>query len=306
MSWQPGATPEIAEPVSCDVVESVIVPRARDLGGFEVRRVLPAAQRRMVGPFIFLDQIGPVVFPAGQGLDVRPHPHIGLATVTYLLGGAIVHRDSLGSVQAITPGAVNWMTAGRGIVHSERSAAESRKAPGALSGFQLWVALPEPAEEVAPAFVHHPAAALPKLDGEGRTVRVLAGSLFGRTSPVEAFSDLFLADVSLAAGAALPLDPQHEERAAYLVQGTVEIAGEPFEAGRLLVFARGRDLTLAAPGAARLLLLGGEPMDGPRHVWWNFVSSRKERIEQAKEDWKNQRFGSVPGETERIPLPDTL
>ena len=291
-------------PAAAAIVRHEIVPRTRDLGGFEVRRVLPAAERRMVGPFVFFDQMGPVEFMAGRGIDVRPHPHIGLATVTYLFAGSIVHRDSLGSAQSIAPGDVNWMTAGRGIVHSERSDAELRKRPQTLSGIQIWVALPERDEEIAPDFTHYPAASLPLIEGEGKSVRVVAGALLGKTSPVKTRSALFYAAATLAAGASLPLDAVHEERAAYLLHGGVEIDGNLYAPGRLLVFAPGQALTLRAREAARVLLFGGEPLDGPRHLWWNFVSSRKERIEQAKEDWKTSRFGQVPGETEFIPLPD--
>jgi redox-sensitive bicupin YhaK (pirin superfamily) len=287
------------------LVQHEILPRARDLGdGFTVQRVLPAAQRRMVGPFVFFDQFGPVEFAAGRGIDVRPHPHIGLATVTYLFAGEIVHRDSLGFVQPIAPGDVNWMTAGRGIVHSERSDAELRKRPQRLQGIQIWVALPERHEETAPAFAHYPAATLPLVEGEGKSVRVVAGTLFGQRSPVETLSELFYAAATLAPGASLLLGAEHAERAAYLLDGAIEIDGRPFAPGRLLVFASGRPLAIRATAASRLLLLGGEPLDGLRHLWWNFVSSRQDRIEQAKEDWKQGRFAVVPGETEFIPLPD--
>jgi redox-sensitive bicupin YhaK (pirin superfamily) len=287
------------------LIQHEILPRTRDLGdGFAVRRVLPAAERRMVGPFVFFDQFGPVELPAGRGLDVRPHPHIGLATVTYLFEGGIVHRDSLGFVQPIAPGDVNWMTAGRGIVHSERTDSESRRQPQRLQGIQIWVALPQRHEETAPAFVHYPAATLPLIESEGKSVRVVAGALFGRRSPVQTLSDLFYAAATLTPGAGLQLDADHAERAVYLLDGMVEIDGRAFAPGRLLVFAPGRALTLRANTSARLLLFGGEPLDGPRHIWWNFVSSRPERIEQAKEDWKRGRFAAVPGETEFIPLPD--
>jgi hypothetical protein len=289
-------------------VTQQILPRPRDLGGFEVRRVLPAVERRMVGPFIFFDQIGPAELAAGRGVDVRPHPHIGLATVTYLFAGSLVHRDSLGCVQTIEPGDVNWMTAGRGIVHSERSDAERCRRPQSLSGIQIWVALPQRHEEAAPDFTHYPAPDLPQIEGEGKTLRVVAGALFGRTSPVRTLSELFYADATLTPGSALPLDSDLGERAAYPLDGTIEIDGETFAPGRLLVFATGRPLTLRAPADAkapvRLLLLGGAPLDGPRHIWWNFVSSRPDRIEQAKNDWKQGRFSPVPGETEFIPLPD--
>ncbi len=305
MSWLPSEPPRAAPDPADPGVETVIVPRTRDLGGFEVRRVLPSAQRRMVGPFVFLDQMGPSAFAAGQGIDVRPHPHIGLATVTYLLDGLIVHRDSLGSVQPIAPGDVNWMTAGRGIVHSERSDAERRKGPQSLYGLQFWVALPARDEETAPSFFHHAAAGLPSADGAGARLRVVAGSAFGMTSPVRTFSELFLVEAQLAAGARLALAPEHEERAAYLLSGTIAIDGTRWEAGQLLVFAPGREIVFEAESDARLALLGGEPMDGPRHIWWNFVSSRPERIEQAKEDWRRDRFGApVAGDDEFIPLPE--
>jgi redox-sensitive bicupin YhaK (pirin superfamily) len=281
----------------------VLVPRERDLGGFSVRRALPAQERRAIGPFVFLDQMGPAELPAGRGIDVRPHPHIGLATVTYLFDGAIVHRDGLGSVQTIRPGDVNWMTAGSGIVHSERSDPELRKRPQRLFGAQAWVALPAEREEMAPAFAHHPARSLPTVEAHGATLRIVAGGLFGVRSPVEIASELFLADAALEPGASLSLGAEYEERGLHLVRGSIEIAGETFETGVLLALASGRSVAIRAPRGARLLLLGGARLDGPRHLWWNFVSSRPERIEQAKEDWREGRFGAVPGETEFIPLP---
>lgn len=304
MRRQTAEEPEVRTPPACKALEAVIVPRARDLGGFEVRRVLPSGQRQMVGPFIFFDQMGPAEFLPGRGIDVRPHPHIGLATVTYLFAGTIVHRDSLGVVQSIEPGDVNWMTAGRGIVHSERSNAELRKRRQELYGIQIWVALPKAYEETDPDFAHYAAATLPLIEGEGKSVRVVAGSLFGKTSPVKTFSSLFYADAALQAGASFALGAAHEERAIYLVGGTVEIGGQLFEAGRLLVFSSGDEIVVKAKTAARILLLGGEPTDGPRHIWWNFVSSSRERIEQAKADWKAQRFPVVPGDAEFIPLPE--
>ena len=304
MSWQTAEEPEGRTPPACQALEAVIVPRPRDLGGFEVRRVLPSGQRQMVGPFIFFDQMGPAEFLPGRGIDVRPHPHIGLATVTYLFAGTIVHRDSLGVVQSITPGDVNWMTAGRGIVHSERSDPEWKKRGHKLYGIQIWVALPKAHEETEPDFAHSAAASLPLIEGEGKSVRIVAGSLFGKTSSVQTFSNLFYADAVLQSGAALALGAKHEERAIYLVEGTVEIGGQLFEAGRLLVFSSGDEIAVKAESAARILLLGGEPMDGPRHIWWNFVSSSRERIEQAKADWKAQRFPPVAGDAEFIPLPE--
>ena len=285
-------------------VETVIVPAARDLGGFEVRRALPAAERQMVGPFVFFDHVGPAVFHAGRGLDVRPHPHIGLSTVTYLLDGSIMHRDSLGTVQSIEPGAVNWMTAGRGIVHSERTAAELRQTERRLYGVQTWVALPIAQEETAPAFAHFPAAALPDIQAEGKRVRVIAGTMYGARSPIETMSETIYADVALQPGATLPIDAEQMERAVYVLEGTIEIGGVPYPEARLLLLRPGDPITVRAQTAVRLLILGGEPLDGPRHVWWNLVSSRRERIEQAKADWRAGRFERVAGESEFIPLPE--
>ena len=304
MSWQSAEEPEAKTPPACKALQSVIVPRPRDIGGFEVRRVLPSLERRSVGPFVFFDQMGPAELAPGQGIDVRPHPHIGLATVTYLFAGTIVHRDSLGTVQSIEPGEVNWMTAGRGIVHSERSDAELRKHRQKLYGIQIWVALPQQYEETEPDFTHYAAESLPLIEGEGKTVRIIAGSLFQKSSPVKTFSSLFYADAILQPGAALGLAAQHEERALYLLEGTVNIGGQSFEPGRLLVFSSGDEILVEANATARLLLFGGEPLDRPRHVWWNFVSSSRERIEQAKADWKAGRFAPVPGDAEFIPLPE--
>jgi redox-sensitive bicupin YhaK (pirin superfamily) len=302
--------PHIPDPMpgdaaAADAIEMVIVPRARDLGGFEVRRALPAAGKQMVGPFIFFDQFGPVLMKAGQGIDVRPHPHIGLSTVTWLFDGAIYHRDSLGSSQAIAPGELNWMTAGKGIVHSERTAAPDLARDRNVFGIQSWVALPKQHEETAPAFEHVAMEQLPLIEDKGITARVVAGSIYGATSPVRTHSDLFYADVQMLAGSVLPLPVEHEERGVYVAEGEVEVAGQHFEAGRLLVFRPGDAITLHAVQNARVMLLGGEPMDGPRHIWWNFVSSSKDRIEAAKDDWKRARFGLVPGdEKDFIPLPD--
>jgi hypothetical protein len=291
------------DPGPGSAIETVVVPRTRDLGGFEVRRALPSARRRMVGPFVFFDQMGPAVFRGGQGIDVRPHPHVGLATVTYLFEGELLHRDSLGTVQVIRPGAVNWMTAGRGIVHSERTPPPARVEGATLSGIQSWVALPRDHEETAPAFVHTPAEDLPTVEGEGVRVRVVAGALFGVRSPVRVFSETVYADATLQAGASLEVPAGHEERAAYVVEGTVEESGASFEPGRLLVLRPGARVLLRATSAARVVVLGGDAMDGPRHIWWNFVSSSAERIEKAAADWSAGRFAPVPGETEAIPLP---
>jgi redox-sensitive bicupin YhaK (pirin superfamily) len=288
-----------------DEIETVIVPRTRDLGdGFTVRRALPSAERRMVGPFVFFDQMGPTLLCPGRGLDVRPHPHIGLATVTYLFDGEILHRDSLGTVQPIKPGAVNWMTAGRGIVHSERTPAEVRARGGDLWGIQIWVALPKQHEETEPAFSHHPAERLPVLDDTGISVRVIVGSFAGATSPVPTLSEMFYADATLERNARLVVRPDHEERAAYVVSGRVDIGGVVFEPGQMLILRSGAEIVITSAERARVLVFGGEPMDGPRKLWWNFVASSPERIERAKADWRGGRFGSVPGETEFIPLPE--
>jgi redox-sensitive bicupin YhaK (pirin superfamily) len=304
MSWQPADDPSCPAPPSG--VELVIVPRAHDLGGFEVRRALPARERQMVGPFIFFDQMGPGEFLAGHGLDVRPHPHIGLATVTYLFDGSILHRDSLGSRQPIVPGDVNWMTAGSGIAHSERTDEALRAHDSRLFGIQSWVALPKAAEEIAADFAHHPVATLPLLEDGGTRLRLIAGEGWGARSPVSDRWPVFYADGTLMPDAALPLPDQHEERGAYIVRGTVEVAGTHFDAGQMLLFRSGDRLSLrAGPGGARLLLLGGAAMDGPRFIFWNFVSSSRDRIEQAKADWKAGRFAKVAGdEDEFIPLPE--
>ena len=291
-------------------LETVLLPRTHDIGGFEVRRALPAKERQMVGPFIFFDQMGPGEFLTGQGVDVRPHPHIGLSTVTYLFEGEILHRDSLGSGgplgQPIAPGDVNWMTAGRGIAHSERTAALRRAGPHRLAGIQSWVALPKDREEVAPEFAHHPGATLPVIEDGGARLRLVAGSAWGARAPVAVASELFYADAALAPGAQLPL-PDHEERGAWVMEGEAEVGGVRFEAGRMLVFRAGDRLSITAgPRGARLLLLGGAAMDGPRFLYWNFVSSSRERIEAAKQDWMRDRMGLVvPGdEKDWIPLPE--
>jgi len=291
-------------------VETVVVTRVRDLAGsFKVRRALPSSRRRMVGPFIFLDQMGPEVLRANTGLDVAPHPHIGLATVTYLFEGELLHRDSLGLVQPIRPGEVNWMTAGRGVVHSERTPPELRQTGSKLFGVQSWVALPQRNEEADPAFAHHGVDELPVIEGEGVRVRLISGSLYGARSPVRTFSEMFYADVVIGQGARVSVPAEHEERAAYVVAGSVALLrdGGSFDAGQLLIFKPGEEITLQAPESspAQVMLLGGEPMDGKRHIFWNFVSSSQERIEQAKEDWKAGRFTPVPGETGFIPLPES-
>lgn len=304
MSWQPGQDPLPGDKHACDAIEQVIIPRARDLGGFEVRRALPSAHRQMIGPFIFFDQMGPAEFVIGQGIDVRPHPHIGLATVTYLFEGEVFHRDSLGSALAIKPGEVNLMTAGRGIVHSERERSEVKQATHRLFGIQCWAALPKSHEETSPAFAHYGEEALPRISGEGKRVRLVMGRAYGARSPAEFPHESLFAEAVLAPGAVLPLDPEYDERGVYIASGEIDIAGDTFGEGRLLVFKPGDRISILAKAQSRLVLLGGEPMDGPRHIWWNFVSSSKARIEAAKEDWRAGRFSAVPGDDkEFIPLP---
>ncbi|MDX1512914.1 MAG: pirin family protein [Gammaproteobacteria bacterium] len=288
------------------VVETIIAPRRRDLGGFEVRRVLPAGrQRKMVGPFIFFDEMGPAVLGEDKGIDVRPHPHIGLATVTYLFDGGIVHRDSLGFVQPIRPGDMNWMTAGRGIVHSERTGDEERSSETRLHGIQSWVALPRDAEEGEPGFFHHPQATLPCIEREGARVRLIAGAAFGERSPVKTFSRMFYVDAELDAGARLRLPEDFEQRAVYPVDGEIEINGESHGAHEMVVLTPGAAVDVACDVRSRVMLLGGDALDGDRYIWWNFVSSSEARIEQAKRDWEAGRFAGVPGDDEFIPLPSS-
>lgn len=316
MSWHPcdkadargpaDDDPKFGDARSVDLIDQVIVPRTRDLGGFQVRRALPAAGRQMVGPFIFFDQMGPSEFLLGEGIDVRPHPHIGLATVTYLFDGEIFHRDSLGSAQAIRPGELNLMSAGSGVVHSERTRPEVRQTPGArLFGIQAWAALPRSHEETPAAFEHFSTEALPRIEGDGKRVRLVMGEGYGARSPAAFPHPAFYFEAVLAPGAVLPIDPDYDERAIFIVSGEVDIAGDSFGPGRLLILHPGDRVSVLANSNARLVVLGGEPMDGPRHIWWNFVSSRQERIEAAKEDWRQARFDTVPGDgSEFIPLPE--
>lgn len=275
----------------------------KDLGGFQVSRVLPHLQARAVGPFVFLDRMGPAAFAPGQGIDVRPHPHIGLSTLTFLFEGAILHRDSLGSLQEIRPGDVNWMVAGAGIVHSERSPAGERQGGARLHGLQAWVALPQALEECAPSFQHVPASRLPSIEAQGMCLQLLAGEAFGERSPVAVQSELHYLAGAFGANARLELPARLGERALFVVEGRVEVDATPVEAGGMLVLQPGSVATLRGLDAARIALLGGAPLDAPRLMWWNFVSSRHERIEQAKDDWRHGRFAPVPGESEFIPLP---
>jgi redox-sensitive bicupin YhaK (pirin superfamily) len=294
MSWNPALEPGCPDAVGVDAIETLIIPRARDLGSFEVRRALPAPKRQMVGPFIFFDQAGPAEFVTGKGVDVRPHPHIGLATVTYLYRGEFQHRDSLGTNQMILPGAVNWMVAGRGVTHSERTSEVTRQAPHSLFGIQTWVALPEDKEEIAPSFEHHAKDVLPEIESGGVKLRLILGRAYG-----------------LETGALLPLPDDHEDRGIYVTEGSVNVAGQEFEAGRMMVFRPSDRITVAAgPRGASLMLLGGATLNGPRYIWWNFVSSNKERLDYAKEEWRRQDwghglFGLPPDDREEfIPLPN--
>lgn len=301
MSWIPGAEHDLER---LDVVETLIIPRTGDLGNFEVRRALPSRRKRMVGPFIFWDEMGPGEFLTGQGIDVRPHPHIGLSTVTYLYEGSLHHRDSLGTDQEITPGALNLMSAGRGIVHSERTAQAVRQGPSRLFGIQSWLAQPRTLEDGQPSFVHAPASDLPMLEGEGKTIKVILGQAFGARSPVATDWDTLYLDVLLEQGASMPVPVEAEERALYPLYGRLEVAGEVFAPNQMIVLKPGREVTVKALEPTRLAVLGGQAMDGPRYIWWNFVASSRERIEEAKEEWRQGRFQVVPGdEHESIPLP---
>jgi redox-sensitive bicupin YhaK (pirin superfamily) len=311
MSWMPGIEPQCPEAGTIADIEMLIVPRARDLGGFEVRRALPAPERQMVGPFIFFDQMGPAEFINEGGIDVRPHPHIGLATVTYLYQGEFQHRDSLGTNQMIYPGEVNWMVAGNGVTHSERTSPETRAKRHSLFGIQTWVALPEDDEDMPASFEHQGAQALPFLSGEGKEVRLILGNAWGERAPVKTFSEMFYADAILQAGAKLPLPDNHEDRGLYVTQGSVIVAGEAFAAGQMMVFRPGDPITVTAGEAgARLMLLGGETLNGPRYIAWNFVASSKEKLEAAQEAWikgdfEHGRFRLPPDDAaEFIPFPD--
>jgi redox-sensitive bicupin YhaK (pirin superfamily) len=311
MSWNPAIEPGWPDDVGIDVIETLIIPRSRDLGGFEVRRALPAPKRQMVGPFIFFDQAGPAELLTGQGIDVRPHPHIGLGTVTYLYRGDFHHRDSTGADQIISPGALNWMVAGRGVTHSERTSAAARSGPNSLFGIQTWLALPDTHEDMAPSFEHHGEQALPMIEDGGVSVRLILGSAYGQTAPATMFSETFYADVKLERGSRLPMPDDHEDRGIYIVDGSISVAGQDFDAGRMMVFRPGDRITVAArERGARLMILGGATFSGPRYIWWNFVASSQERIEAAKAEWRAANWGKgrfdLPADDrdEHIPLPD--
>lgn len=305
MSFFPGKDPEAGDAFASDQIELMVIPNAKDIGGFEVRRALPTAKRRLVGPFIFFDRMGPAIMRAGQALDVRPHPHIGLSTVTYLFDGKIRHRDSLGTEMVIEPGDVNLMTAGRGIVHSERTPQELRGAPMSISGLQTWLALPDGKEEVAPVFENTAALRLPEIDAEGVSGRVVIGEFQGLRSPVRADTETLYVDLRVAPGASVKIPADAEERAIYTLEGEVSISGDVFPAERLLVFRPSDEIVISSSTGAHFMLFGGASLGSKRYIWWNFVSSSKERIEQAKQEWKTGRFDIVPGdEKEFIPLPE--
>ncbi len=305
MSFFPGKDPQPGDSFACDAIETLIVPGARDIGGFEVRRALPSSRRRLVGPFIFFDRMGPAILRAGQGVDVRPHPHIGLATVTYLFDGAIRHRDSLGTEMVIRPGDVNLMTAGRGIVHSERSPEETRVSPLSMSGLQTWLALPDGDEEIAPLFENTAGQDLPEISAEGVSSRIVIGELYGARSPVKTRSETLYVDFRLDAGATAQIPADQEERAIYVLEGDIDISGDVFPSDRLLVFRPGDEIVVKSERGAHFMLFGGASIGSKRYIWWNFVSSSRERIEQAKQEWRSGRFDIVPGDEEEfIPLPE--
>ena len=305
MSFFPARDPEPGDVLSCDAIELMLVARAKDIGGFEVRRALPTARRRLVGPFIFFDRMGPAILRPGQAFDVRPHPHIGLATVTYLFDGFVLHRDSLGTEMVIEPGDVNLMTAGRGIVHSERSPEEMRGNPLSISGLQTWLALPDGKEEIPPVFEHTLRSEMPEIQSEGISGRIVIGAFDGVRSPVVTQSDTLYADIRLAARASVRIPADAEERAIYVLDGMVTILGDRFRPNVLLVFRPGDEIVVSSEQGAHFMLFGGASLGSNRYIWWNFVSSSKERIEQAKEEWKTGRFDIVPGDEEEfIPLPE--
>lgn len=287
----------------CDGIAAIIQSRERDLGSFSVRRFLPHNNCRKVGPFVFFDHMGPAQFSRGQGLDVRPHPHIGLATVTYLYEGEIVHRDSLGCVQSITPGAVNWMTAGKGIVHSERTGDVARASGQRMHGLQVWVALPEEYEETGPEFHHYEPGDLPVVSLDNVTMTIIAGSLFASESPVRTFSPLFYVDVDMPAATTLQIPDDYAERAVHVIAGEVDINGRNVQPFNMVICREAESIRITAVQQSRLVIFGGAPITD-RYLWWNFVSSSRARIEQAKQDWQQGRFDPVPGETESIPLPE--
>ena len=311
MSWNPAIAPGCPDDVGADAIETLIIPRSRDLGGFEVRRALPAPKRQMVGPFIFFDQAGPAEFLTGQGVDVRPHPHIGLGTVTYLFRGDFHHRDSTGADQIIRPGELNWMVAGRGVTHSERTSETGRSGPNSLFGIQTWLALPDRDEDMAPLFEHYGKETLPVIEDSGAKVRLILGDAYGEKAPAAMFSETFYADVTLEPNSRLPLPDNHEDRGIYIVEGSITVAGQEYQEAQMMVFRPGDKITVAAGSrGARLMILGGATLPGPRYIWWNFVASSMERIAEAKAEWKAQNWGQgrfdlpIDDRDEHIPILD--
>ena len=311
MSWNPALTPGCPDDIGVDSIETLIIPRTRDIGAFEVKRALPAPKRQMVGPFIFFDEAGPAEYLTGQGIDICPHPHIGLGTVTYLYRGDFHHRDSIGTDQVILPGALNWMVAGKGVTHSERTSEEGRAGPHSLFGVQTWIALPESHEDMNPTFEHHAKEALPEITDKGIRAKLLLGDAYGKSAPATLYSETFYLDVVLEANTRFPLPDNHEDRGLYIVQGSVTVAGQLFEAGRMIVFRPGDHITIAAgEQGARLMALGGATLNGPRYIWWNFVASTRDRIEHAKEEWRAANWGQgqfdlpVGDDKVYVPLPE--
>lgn len=311
MSWNPALTPGCPDDIGVDSIETLIIPRTRDIGAFEVKRALPAPKRQMVGPFIFFDEAGPAEYLTGQGIDICPHPHIGLGTVTYLYRGDFHHRDSIGTDQVILPGALNWMVAGKGVTHSERTSEEGRAGPHSLFGVQTWIALPESHEDMNPTFEHHAKEALPEITDKGISAKLLLGDAYGKSAPATLYSETFYLDVVLEANTRFPLPDNHEDRGLYIVQGSVTVAGQLFEAGRMMVFRPGDHITIAAgEQGARLMALGGATLNGPRYIWWNFVASTRDRIEHAKEEWRAANWGQgqfdlpVGDNKVYVPLPE--
>lgn len=311
MSWNPALTPGCPDDIGVDSIETLIIPRTRDIGAFEVKRALPAPKRQMVGPFIFFDEAGPAEYLTGQGIDICPHPHIGLGTVTYLYRGDFHHRDSIGTDQVILPGALNWMVAGKGVTHSERTSEEGRAGPHSLFGVQTWIALPESHEDMNPTFQHHAKEALPEITDKGICAKLLLGDAYGKSAPATLYSETFYLDVVLEANTRFPLPDNHEDRGLYIVQGSVTVAGQLFEAGRMMVFRPGDHITIAAgEQGARLMALGGATLNGPRYIWWNFVASTRDRIEHAKEEWRAANWGQgqfdlpVGDNKVYVPLPE--
>ncbi|MFZ2100299.1 MAG: pirin family protein [Oricola sp.] len=305
MSFFPGTDPEPGDAFASDAIETLIIPKVSDIGGFEVRRALPSIKRKLVGPFIFFDRMGPAVLKPGEAVDVRPHPHIGLSTVTYLYDGAMRHRDSLGTEMVIAPGDINLMTAGRGIVHSERSPDETRETSRRMSGLQTWLALPDDKEEITPSFENTAAASMGVVEDGKAHARVLMGSFHGATSPVSQHHETLYVDVTLPAGGEIEIPADAEERAVYVTDGEIDIAGDIFAPEQLLVFRPGDRIVVRSQRGASFMLFGGAALGSRRYIWWNFVSSSRERIEQAKEEWRSGRFDIVPGDAEEfIPLPD--